>query len=82
MNTRNPLVVAVTEISADIKAHVVAIGEQIRADRSKIVELEDYVQSIFDIEGKHEDQFEGGQQSVALQVAKIIGYEPTYKEKS
>lgn len=75
MSIRDTLKTAVQDIGTEIKSQVLEARDQIRSDRSKIEELETYLQSIFDIAGKHNDTFEAGQQSIALQVGRIIGYE-------
>lgn len=82
MSTREILIQAAKEIGAEIKNQLVSVREQIKSDREKVVALEEYVQTILDAKGTHVDEFENGQQSVALAVAEIIGYEPKDKEKN
>lgn len=69
------------EIGEAVKDTLTQTRDRIRSDRAKIEALEEYVQSIFDIESKHDDLFEGGQQSVVAQVAQIIDYQPRYTKK-
>jgi hypothetical protein len=76
VSIKNIVTQAAKGIGGEVKGQLVQAREQIKSDRMKIVELEKYLDTIFEIKGKHEDVFEGGQQSVAIQVSKIIGYTP------